>query len=114
MQKIITEKLSKHLEPLAAMIGTTLNEEYIHKIALWLWYSAQVYEMQEVQEVIEDNGEKKEITASKQVEVDNPQSEAEYIAEKYLESIASLSFGAISNYTQLEAQKQLEKDITNL
>ena len=117
MEKNLEYLKQKFIPVFAGIIDTCFDEEYKGSIARWLWMPEKVRQRQTRQEIYENPETKEQETMEvvEFVEVENPAPKCEYIAEKYIEVLASLTIEAIKkDFSENKVVTEIEKAISKI
>ena len=99
------------------IIDSCFDEEYKWSIARGLWMPAKVRERQTRQEFFENPETKQQETMEvvEFIEVENPAPKCEYIAEKYIEVLVSLTIEAIKkDFSENKVATKIEEAISKI
>ena len=99
------------------IIDSCFDEEYKWSIARWLWMPEKVRQRQTRQEIYENPETKQQETMEvvEFVEVENKASKSDFIAEKYLEILISVTIDAINkDFTKNKVVTKIEEAISKI
>ncbi len=99
------------------IIDSCFDEEYKWSIARWLWMPEKVRQRQTRQEIYENPETKQQETMEviEFVEVENKAPKCEYIAEKYIEVLVSLTIEAIKkDFSENKVATKIEEAISKI